>query len=147
MSSSSTNLSLYNDGSMTYHNIYTNTYSAIDLSIVSPSILIDFNWSVNEDLNGSDHYPIHLKNIVNSPSECQPKWKVQDANWATFKEGIILDKEFEAFESHLDAYDYLAEKILKSAEASIPKTIGKPRRPTVPWWNKTCGVLRRVTRK
>ena len=143
----SNNLVLYNDKSMTYHNVHTNSYSAIDLSISSRSIHIDFNWSVNEYLNGSDHYPIHLEYAVNTPTECHPKWKVHEDDWSKFREGIIIDKEFEAFPSHLNAYDYLKEKILKSAEESIPKTLNRPRRPTVPWWNKTCGVLRKVTRK
>ena len=143
----STDSVMYNDGSMTYHNIYANTYSAIDLSISSSSIFLDFNWSVNAYLNGSDHYPIHLKSVSNAPTECHPKWKVQEADWVKFSENINIDKHFDSFESHLEAYEYLSEKILRSAETSIPKTIGRPRRPTVPWWNKTCGILRRVTRK
>ena len=132
---------------MTYHNIYKNTYSAVDLSISSSNILIDFSWSVSNYLNGSDHYPIHLKSVINSPTDCLPKWKIQEADWAKFSENITIDKEFECFESHLEAYEYLSEKILKSAEVSIPRTIGRPRRPTVPWWNRTCGILRKVTRK
>ena len=84
---------------------------------------------------------------MNSPTECLPKWKTKDADWIRFKEGIVIGKEFNSFESHLDAYEYLTDVILKSAEVSIPKTIGKPRRPTVPWWNKTCGNLRKITRK
>ena len=58
---------------MTYHNVYTNSYSAIDLSLSSRDIHVDFNWSVNEYLNGSDHYPIHLDYVVNMPTECHPK--------------------------------------------------------------------------
>ena len=143
----SNSLVLYNDKSMTYHNVHRNSYSAIDLSISSRSIHVDFNWSVNEYLNGSDHYPIHLEYAVNTPTECHPKWKVHEADWNKFREGIIIDREFDSFPSHLDAYDYLKEKILESAEDSIPKTLNRPRRPTVPWWNKTCGVLRKVTRK
>lgn len=130
-------VTLYNNGSMTFHNIHDNHFSALDLSISSTSIHLDFNWSVNEDLNGSDHYPIHLKYALNAPSEVLPKWKVEDADWDKFSKGVNLDREFESFHSHLDAYDYFIESTLKSAEGSIPKTKGKPRRPAVPWWNKT----------
>lgn len=140
-------VSLYNDGSMTFHNVHDNHFSALDLSISSTSIHLDFNWSVNEDLNGSDHYPIHLKYALNAPSEVLPKWKVEDADWDKFSKGVNLDREFESFNSHLDAYEYFIESTLKSAEESIPKTKGKPHRPAVPWWNKTCGILRKVTRK
>ena len=62
------NLTLYNDGTMTYHNIFTNNFSAIDLSLCTPSIHLDFIWQVNEYLNGSDHFPIHLKFARNVPS-------------------------------------------------------------------------------
>ena len=124
----STNSVLYSDGSVTYHNIHNNTYSAIDLSIASPSIFIDFNWSVEEDLHGSDHFPIHLKNITNSPTECNPKWKVQEADWAKYRDYIVIDREFESFKSHLEAYKYLITKILESAEAFIPKTYGMLRK-------------------
>ena len=37
--------------------------------------------------------------------------------------------------------------MLTSAESSIPKTTGKPRRPAVPWWDKKCGTLRKITRR
>ena len=138
---------LYNDGSMTYHNIYTNTFSAIDLSICSSNIALEFNWSVNNDLYGSDHYPIHLTFCENIPSSSPPKWKVQEADWVKYRQGAIMDREFESFPSHIEAYSYFTDRILTSADNSIPKTGNKPRRPAVPWWDKTCTILRKVARK
>ena len=138
---------LYNDGSMTYHHIHTNTYSAIDLSICSSNIAMDFNWSVNNYLHGSDHYPIHLKYSENIPTCSPPKWKEKEADWNKYRQSIHIDKEFESFPSHLEAYSYLTEKIINSAEASIPKTGNQPRRPAVPWWDKKCNVLRKIARK
>ena len=138
---------LLNNGSMTYHNIHTNSSSAIDLSICSSDIAVDFDWSVNTYLHGSDHHPIHLKFCENSPSPSPPKWKQQDADWTKFRQGVCLDKDFESFPTHIEAYSFFTEKVLASAEAAIPKTGGKPRRPAVPWWDKTCTILRKVTRK
>ena len=140
-------LTLYNDGSKTFHNIHSNQLSAIDLSLCSASLHLDFVWSVDEYLNGSDHFPIHLQYAINIPSECPPKWKVREADWDKYSHGVTLDKEFESFISHIEAYDYLIEETLNSAEKSIPKTRGKPHRPAVPWWNKTCTNLRKITRK
>ena len=37
--------------------------------------------------------------------------------------------------------------MLTSADSSIPKTTGKQRRPAVPWWDKKCGTLRKITRR
>ena len=83
-------IALYNDGSMTFHNIHNNIFSALDLSISSSSIHLDFNWSVNEYLNGSDHFPIHLKYAQNAPSEFPPKWKVEDADCDRVKASIWI---------------------------------------------------------
>ena len=74
-------IALFNDGSMTFHNVYSNRFSALDLSISSSSIHLDFHWSVNDYLNGSDHFPIHLRYAQNVPSESPPKWKVEEADW------------------------------------------------------------------
>ena len=140
-------VTLFNDSSMTFHNIYNNQLSAIDLSLCSSNIHLDYSWSVNEYLNGSDHYPIHLKYNRNSPTESVPKWKVEEADWAGFMNDIKLDRDIKSFSSHIEAYDYLVDIILNSAQKNIPKSKGKPNRPTVPWWNKTCGIMRKVTRK
>ena len=140
-------ITLLNDGSMTFHDIPNNHRTAIDLSLCSSGIHLEFVWSVDEFLNGSDHFPIYLKHAKNTPTETPPKWKVEEADWSKFSTGIEIKRDFESFNSETDAYDYFMEATLKSAESSIPKTKGKPNRPTVPWWNKTCGRLRKVTRK
>ena len=140
-------LSIFNDGAMTFHDIYNNVLSAIDLSLCSPEIHLDFNWSVDEFLHGSDHFPIHLRYARNIPTDSIIKWKEKEADWAKFQEDFDLSQDFESFESHIDAYDYFTSATLKSAETSIPKTKGKPRRPAVPWWDKNCGNLRKITRK
>ena len=132
---------------MTYHNIFNNVFSAIDLTMSSSSVHLDFNWTVDEFLHGSDHFPIHLKYARNIPSDCPVKWKEREADWAKFQEGIKLEQEYESFESNIKAYDYFTSEILDSANISIPKTKGKPRRPPVPWWDKKCGVLRKISRK
>ena len=140
-------ISFFNDGSPTFHNIHTGYSSAIDLSICSSSILLDFTWSVDEELNGSDHFPIYLKSVQNTPSAASPKWKVEEADWGKFSLEIKLDRDANTFNNHIDAYNYFIDSVMSSANANIPKTKGNPKRPAVPWWNKTCAVLRRVTRK
>ena len=127
--------------------MHTNYFSAIDLSICSSSILLDFFWSLDDDLNGSDHFPIYLKSVQNSPSAASPKWKVEEADWEKYSRDIKLDKNFNTFNNHIEAYEYFINSVITSGNANIPKTSGNPKRPAVPWWNKTCAVLRRVTRK
>ena len=72
---------------------------------------------------------------------------MEEADWVKFSDGVTLVQDFESFDSLLDAYDYFAESTLRSAQSSISRTRGKPKRPAVPWWDKTFGVLRKVTRK
>jgi hypothetical protein len=51
------NLCILNDGSKTYLHPGNGSYSSIDVSIVDPSLLLDLNWTVHDDLCGSDHFP------------------------------------------------------------------------------------------
>jgi len=52
------NLSLLNAGTYTYLHPATGSLSAIDLSIATPSLYLDFSWQVISDQHGSDHFPI-----------------------------------------------------------------------------------------
>ncbi|MEL7079607.1 MAG: endonuclease/exonuclease/phosphatase family protein, partial [Cyanobacteria bacterium J06582_2] len=82
------NLILLNDGSKTRHDIYHNTMSAIDLSICSAAISMDFQWSVDPYKRGSDHFPIHLRSVQNLPSPCLPRWKIAEADWNSFTKSM-----------------------------------------------------------
>ena len=64
---------LMNDGSPTRYDVFFNSYSAIDLTICSTAVGLDYQWSVEEDAHGSDHFPIHLKYVQNLPSPCLPR--------------------------------------------------------------------------
>ena len=141
------NLSLFNDGSKTFHNMHSNYSSALDLSMCTPNLFLDYCWYVDEYLHGSDHYPIYLKYIMNTPSRELPKWKPEDADWNKFMCSIKIDRNYDSFDNHIEAYNFLIDNILESANNSIPKTSGNPKRPPVPWWNEKCALLRKITRK
>ena len=55
------NIYLLNDGSYTYFHPATGTFTAIDLSLCSPDILMEIDFMVESDSYGSDHFPIVLK--------------------------------------------------------------------------------------
>ena len=139
-------ISLLNDGSFTRFDIHHGTHSAIDVTLCSSSIYLDYTWSRDMDLHGSDHYPIFIKHVQSTPSESFPKWKLEEADWVKFRELLeTLDLDL-GLGSHIEAYDHLVDSLLDAADICIPKTKGKPKRPTVPWWTKECGTLRKVTR-
>ena len=137
---------LMNDGSPTRHDIVHNTDSAIDLTICSTSLGMDYHWSVDDDTHGSDHWPIHLKSVRNIPSPCLPKWKTPEADWELFDKTTKVDREFCEFRNPLTAYEYLMSIMMCGAMLSIPRTSGKPRRPAVPWWTDACASSRKITR-
>ena len=54
---------ILNTGQPTHFYIQTGSSSAIDLSMCSADAAVDYEWSVLEDLYGSDHHPIILKEV------------------------------------------------------------------------------------
>ena len=80
------NLGILNTGESTHYHIQTNTFSRIDLSLCSTTCLLDFTWEVDGDRHGSDHFPIILKNSNQPPLNRSPRWCINRANWALFRE-------------------------------------------------------------
>ena len=66
-------LCLLNDGSYTYIHPGNGRKTAIDLSLCHPNLFLDFDWHLEEDQCGSDHYPIVIKSNVPQPEENIPK--------------------------------------------------------------------------
>ena len=54
------NLCLYNNKTPTYLHPATGTYTSLDLSICYPTLLLDYEWKVHDDLCGSDHFRYSL---------------------------------------------------------------------------------------
>ena len=52
-------LCILNDGSSTYIHPATNSTSTLALSICGPSLVVDYEWNIHEDLCGSDHFPVN----------------------------------------------------------------------------------------
>ena len=78
------NICLMNDKSHTYLHPATGTLSSLDLSFCHPSLLLNFDWSVCEDQQGNDHFPIVMESIDSSAEDHNPKWKLNKANWEQF---------------------------------------------------------------
>ena len=137
---------LLNDGSPTRYDVFHGTTSAIDLTMCSSSLRLEFNWTVDSDLHGSDHWPLLLQFVNNTPSPCLPKWKIKEADWKEFSKLSTVSDSCRDFPSAIDAYNHLSHVIIDSAERTIPKTAGLPNRPVVPWWNDQCAIARKTTR-
>ena len=74
-------LCLFNNKQSTYLHSPIRKYVSLDLGICSPNIYLDFNWSVLDDLHGSDHFPIVIKEIKSDPEKHHPRWNLNKENW------------------------------------------------------------------
>ena len=78
------NICLSNDDTPTIL-IQQLVFFLLDLTMCSPSPLMDFTWKVEEDLHGSDHFPIILESHYHPPDDRPPKWQFHKADWNLFK--------------------------------------------------------------
>jgi len=101
------NLSLLNDGSVTYLHSGSVSQSAIDLSICDPSLYLDLSWKVHEDLCGSDHFPIIIYSDRAVPSVTNRAWKLSKADWNIFSHKAASDLKA----------DYIVNKQIQACKA------------------------------
>ena len=126
------NLCLYNTKEPTHINLTNGSQSSIDLSICDPSSFLDFSWEVYEDLCGSDHYPIVLKN-GNTEHTHPSRWKLNKADWNKFQtlcsDLLIRD--------NVDNVETFTEILVSIAKECVPKNT-TPNKKNKPWFDKNC---------
>ncbi|GFT73323.1 putative RNA-directed DNA polymerase from transposon X-element [Trichonephila clavipes] len=120
-------LTLLNDGSNTYFHSPTQSFSAIDLSICSSSLLLNLTWSVLDNPLGSDHFPVVISYAT--PIACasihQPRWKFDQADWETFRTQADITE------------DMVSSGSIDEATPRFPK----------PWWNEECQMAKKDQNK
>lgn len=131
-------LCILNSGEVTHYHTPSNSVSVLDLSLCSSDAFLDFSWRVTEDLCGSDHYPIVLASPEAVLSPCVPRWRVDRADWKSFRSLSKVECRIEEFEGVEEAVDYFTNFLQWSAEQSIPQTSGVLNRRPVPWWSEEC---------
>ena len=133
------NLCLLNSGDATYHNVANNSFSAIDLSLCSPSLFQGFSWETHSSTLSSDHFPIVIK-FTKTPivSVRPPSWKIENADWNKFNSSLDLSKIQFGNQTCTESIEVLNSEILQAAKKSIPLKGSKPKRMPVPWWNEAC---------
>lgn len=127
--------SIINDGNPTHLHSQTDSLTCIDLSIVSPEIVPELQWSVCNSLYNSDHYPIIIEIPDTSYNLCPPKYIYEKADWNRFKIEAECERNINSFENIDEAVEYFNEKVINSADIAIPKTKGTIHTKRVPWWN------------
>ena len=122
-------LILLNDGRITrIPDISTHKPSAIDLSLVSPSLAVKCKWFTEDDCLGSDHLPItivfndDINNEVTDIEDKIPKFNYKLANWDAFQAYLALyDTSFVDNDDVNLVHTNFCKVVLLAAVLSIPK--------------------------
>lgn len=132
-----------NDGSNTRLTFGGNP-SVVDISFISANNFLNFQWKVEADTLGSDHFPVIITKYHSMPASSNlnffPRFKTKEANWKVYRE-LIKGKMSDApWRESIDVkYEFLVEVITQAALIAIPQT--KPYKGTrTPkcWWNEAC---------
>lgn len=112
--------------------------SAVDLTLVSPNLAASFEWEVNIDPMGSDHYPIcfscisyHVEQTTYYPSR---RWNIEKADWGKFQAHLLN----EPLDSQC-SYQEFMQTITRACDVAIPQY--KPftnSRKGATWWSPCC---------
>ena len=137
---SNNNISVLNSGEATHFHIQTGVLSCIDLSLCSPELLLDLDWTVCDDLMGSDHFPIIISENSSTQHNSTPRFNLNKADWKLFHDLTVVTED-EYIEENPDI-DELVDKfnslVLNAASAAIPRTSTNFKYIPVPWWNREC---------
>ena len=135
-------IGLLNQGRPTHYHVQTNSLSAIDLCLSSVGILGDFQLEMDEDLHGSDHFPMYLTKAEYLPQQGVPRWLINRANWERFSEVTQSITDIPDCEPR-EFYNKVTNKIIEGATETIPKSDGYYKLRPVPWWNTDCANLKK----
>ena len=112
--------------------IYTqplaHTYTSLDLSICFPTLLLDYDWKVHDDLCGSDHFQILLNNIGPDVDEPVSRWKLNKANWAQFQTLCTTRLLEDTVRKADDPIESFASILIYIAEETVRKTASKSKK-------------------
>ena len=130
-------LCILNSNTMTYIHPASGSKTAIDLSVCSPTIFMDFQWNVHNDQCGSDHFPILIETVRCLPEERTPKWQLLKANWVDFSKQCSNSINQEKFRNKENSLNSFSHTLIDIATNTIPKSNSSLRKHN-PWFNTDC---------
>ena len=124
-------LCILNDGSSTYIHPTTGSTSALDLSICGPSLVLDYEWNIHEDLCGSDHFLVILTSNAVEEEAAPNRWNFKKADWLSFQAQCSSELTEEAVISAEDPAGQFTD-LIQAADKAILKTCFSKKNPKVP---------------
>lgn len=138
------NLIVLNNGDSTRFDV-NRSWSAIDLTLVSPELSLILDWAVQEDPRGSDHFP-----IVFGFSETTVIQRPRNLNWKKIDWNQFADKlEDDLVEiSELVDYSQFFQLVWNALTFSTPKRTQQPHLTKVPqpYWDEELSAAKLETR-
>lgn len=140
------NLCVLNTGVPTRRTLPNENFSAVDLSICSPSLASSFSWSPFSSTLGSDHFPLIISSSIRCPisQKRKPrlKYKLNKVDWTKFKnlvESKLLDIPEIIHGGETDSSNALARCLIEAADQLFPvKKKSSDKIPFPPWWDSQC---------
>lgn len=138
---SNSNLIVLNSGAHTRVDPHDGGTSAIDLSIVSGSLVRRLRWEILDDSHGSDHLSIVIRDTERrtKPEFKRQRWKYDCADWAKFGEGLAPPDMISA--------ENLEKTLVSAAKTALSLTSNKVSHRAVPWWSQTVAEVIKRRRK
>ena len=132
------NLCILNDGSLTYIHPTTSSTSALDLYICGPSLVLDYEWNIHEDLCESGHFPVILTSNAVEEEAAPNRWNFKKADWLSFQAQCTSELTDEVVMSARDPAGQFTDLLIQAANKAIPKTRFSKNLPKVTWFNDSC---------
>lgn len=131
--------------------------TAPDITLISPDLAMDAEWTLGTDHLQSDHLPIHIRTHPQLPEEepdKTPTYQYHKANWTHFQTQLTAlctdpsnSPQHEDIETY---YENIRSIILRAADDTIPKKAPSSKRTTQStaiWWNDNCTAATSAKRK
>ena len=92
------NLCILNTGKSTYRQTSHHSFSVPHESLCDPSLALEFDWQIHNNLCGSDHFPVILNEMMNPLVNTG---KFNKADWLSFhtlcgshlSDGLVLSED------------------------------------------------------
>lgn len=117
------------------------------MTLITPDLQPDLDWTTYEDNGGSDHLPIKIEINKKYSFSTFTRWNFKKANWDKYRELAIFEKPIQDFSDIQELSDYIVQTLKEAGEKSIGKMTIDQKKIPKPWWNSACKTATKNKKK
>ena len=121
--------------------------SHIDLTLITPDLQSDLDWTTYDDKGNSDHIPIHIEINKSYDFNSFTRWNFKNANWEKYRQLAVFDKPIQDFTDIQALADYIVETINLAGEKYLGKLKIEKGKIPKPWWSMECKIATQNKKK